>query len=86
MTKEDHYLAGMERFAEDDLDGAIERLQQALELDPNYGDALHALAMSYYHRGDLDQAVEFGERLRAAEPENVHAYTCLLYTSDAADE
>jgi tetratricopeptide (TPR) repeat protein len=77
MTKEDHYLAGMERFAEDDLGGAIECLGKALEIDPEYGDALHAMAMSYYHQGDLDRAVEFGERLRSAEPENVHAYTSL---------
>jgi tetratricopeptide (TPR) repeat protein len=67
----------MELFAEDRLDRAIEELSKALDLDPRYGDALHALAMSYYHLGDIDKAVELGERLRIAEPENVHAYTSL---------
>jgi type IV pilus assembly protein PilF len=77
MSKESHYHQGMELFGEDRLDLAIEELNKALELDPSYGDALHALAMSYYHLGDIDKAVEFGERMRTAEPENVHAYTSL---------
>jgi tetratricopeptide (TPR) repeat protein len=77
MSKETHYQHGMELFAEDRLDQAIEELSKALEYDSDYGDALHALAMSYYHIGDLDKAVEFGERMRAVEPRNVHAYTSL---------
>jgi tetratricopeptide (TPR) repeat protein len=77
MSKETHYHNGMELFSEDRLDQAIEELNKALEYDSRYGDALHALAMSYYHLGDIDKALEFGERLRNAEPENVHAYTSL---------
>ena len=77
MDKESLYLQGMELFSEDKLDEAADALSMALELDPNYGDALHALAMTCYHQGDLDRAIEFGERLRAAEPDNIHAYTSL---------
>lgn len=77
MSKETHYQNGMELFSEDRLAQAIEELNKALEYDAEYGDALHALAMSYYHLGDIDKAVEFGERLRSAEPGNIHAYTSL---------
>jgi tetratricopeptide (TPR) repeat protein len=77
MSKETQYRKGMELFGEDRLDQAVEELKKALLLDPAYGDALHALAMSYYHLGDIDKALEYGERFRVAEPENVHAYTSL---------
>lgn len=77
VNKEDLYFKGMEAFSEDRLEEAIRHLESALELDPTYGDALHALAMSWYHLGDLDQAVLYGERLRQAEPDNIHAYTSL---------
>ena len=42
MSKEIHYQQGMELFAEDRLDQAIEELTKALEYDSDYGDALHA--------------------------------------------
>ena len=75
--KRDYYIQGMELFGEDDLDGAISTLQKALELDESYGDALHALAMCCYHKGNLNKAVEYGERFRKVEPENILAYTAL---------
>ncbi len=76
-VKEDHYFRGMELFGEDDLDGAVSELQNAIDQDESYGDALHALAMCYYHQGKLNEAVEYGERLRKAEPDNTLAYTAL---------
>jgi len=77
MSKESHYQNGMELFSEDKLREAIEEFQQALKYDSEYGDVLHALAMSYYHLGDIDEALVYGERLRSVDPDNVHAYTCL---------
>ena len=77
MSREEHFEKGMELFSEDKLDEAIQELEKAIEEDPDYGDALHALAMSHYHLGDMDKAVEIGERFREIEPENVHAYTSL---------
>jgi tetratricopeptide (TPR) repeat protein len=73
----DHYQHGMELFADDQLDAAIEELARAVEDSPDHADALHALAMCYYHKGDLDKAIEFGKRLQAVEPENTLAYTSL---------
>ena len=77
MSKETHYQNGMELFSEDRLDEATIELEKALDCDPQYGDALHALAMSHYHLGDIDKALLFGKRFRDVEPSNVHAYTSL---------
>lgn len=77
MTKEEHYLKGMDLFAEDDLDGAIQSFETALEIDPDYGDSLHALAMCWYHQKNFEKAVEVGLRFKDAEPKNPLAYTSL---------
>ncbi len=77
MNKEDLYLQGMERFADDDLEGAIAALSQAVEMDSAYGDALHALAMCHYHKKDFASAVQVGKRFQEVEPDNPLAYTSL---------
>jgi tetratricopeptide (TPR) repeat protein len=77
MSKEFFYEKGMDYFANDELEKAIQELAKALDLDPDYGDALHAIAMTHYHAGNMNEAIQFGERLRSVDPENVHAYTSL---------
>ena len=67
----------MEHFAQDQLDEAVAAYLRALEDDPNYADALHALAMTYAHQEKIDQAIAIGERLIAAAPEDELAYTSL---------
>jgi tetratricopeptide (TPR) repeat protein len=77
VNAEDHYNQGMELFAQDKLDEAIAAYQNALEQDPNYADALHALAMTYAHQEKLDDAIEAGKRLIEVAPENELAHTSL---------
>ncbi len=77
MTKEDYYNQGMELFLEGKLDAAVEAYQKALEADPCYGDALHALAMAYANQEKLDQAIEAGKRLIEVSPADELAYTSL---------
>ncbi|MGH7772302.1 MAG: tetratricopeptide repeat protein [Candidatus Binatia bacterium] len=77
MTKEDYYNQGMEFFAEDKLGEAIEAYQKALQEDPNYADALHALAMAYSNSDRLDEAIDVGKRLIEVSPEDELAYTSL---------
>lgn len=77
MTREEHFDLGMDHFVEDRLEEAIGEFKKAVAIDPAFGDALHALAMSYYHLNNIDEAVRWGEALREAEPDNVHAYTSL---------
>ena len=77
MSAEEHYNRGMERFAEGDLDNAIDAYQNALTEDPNHVDALHALAMAYAHQDKLDEAIRTARRLIEVAPENELAYTSL---------
>lgn len=77
MTKEDYYNQGMELFAQERLDAAVEAYQQALREDPNYAEALHALAMTYAHQDKLDEAIEVAKRLIEVAPEDELAYTSL---------
>jgi tetratricopeptide (TPR) repeat protein len=67
----------MEFFAQEKLDEAVAAYQRALDEDPSYADALHALAMTYAHQDKLDEAIEIGKRLVAAAPDDELAYTSL---------
>jgi tetratricopeptide (TPR) repeat protein len=77
VTKEEHYIRGMELFAQGELEGAVEAYLRALDQDPRYADALHALAMTYAHQEKLEQAIEAGKRLVEVAPEDELAYTSL---------
>ncbi len=77
MNKEDFYNQGMEYFAQDRLDDAVAAYLHALDEDPNYADALHALAMTYSHQEKFDKAIEVGKRLIEAAPDDELAYTSL---------
>ena len=77
MSKEEHYSKGMECFSDDHLNMAVQELEKAVKLDPKYGDALHALAMCYYHQEDIDNALKWGKRFLEVEPSNPLAYTSL---------
>jgi len=77
VNKEDFYNQGMELFAADKLDEAVDAYLRALEEDPKYVDVLHALAMTYAHQEKLDQAIETGRRLVETAPDDELAYTSL---------
>jgi len=77
VSKEDHYNQGMEFFVQDKLDEAILAYQRALQEDPDYVDALHALAMTYAHQEKLDEAIEVGKKLIEIAPDDELAYTSL---------
>ena len=77
MSKEDHYNEGMELFTQDRLDEAVAAYQRALREDPNYVDALHALAMTYAHQERLDEAIQVAKKLIEIAPDDELAYTSL---------
>ncbi len=77
MTKEDHYIQGMEAYADDRLEEAVESYTKALADDPDYADALHALGMAYASLERLDEAIEAGKRLIEVSPDDELAYTSL---------
>jgi len=77
VNKEDFYNQGMELFVEGKLDEAVAAYQRALEQDPSYADALHALAMIYAHQEKFDEAIETAQRLIEITPDDELAYTSL---------
>jgi tetratricopeptide (TPR) repeat protein len=77
VSKEAHYIQGMEFFAQEKLDEAVAAYERALAEDPNYADALHALAMTYAHQERLDDAIKIGKQLIAVAPDDELAYTSL---------
>ena len=77
MAKEEHYNRGMELFAGDRLDEAVAAYRAALTEDPDYADALQALAMVLARQDRLDEAIEYGKRLVQVSPEDELAYTSL---------
>lgn len=77
MTAEDHYYAGIDFFSAAKLDEAIAEYQRALALDPQFADALHALAQAYYAKEDFDRAIDTARRILALDPDDVLAWTTI---------
>jgi len=72
-----HYLAGLKLFGQDRHAEAIEEYKQALELSPDWTEAMHALATAYSKLGRQDEAIEVVQRIIELEPEDAFAYTSL---------
>ncbi len=77
MTKEDLFNQGMDLLAEAKMEEAMEAYKEALNLDPNYEDTLHALAMAYANLDRLDEAIEVGKKLIQVSPDDELAHTSL---------
>lgn len=75
--KEDLYDQGLDLAFEGKFDEAISRYQEALAIDPAYGDALHALAMAYGELDQLDEAIAAATRLCELTPNDILAHTSL---------
>ena len=56
-----------------DLTRAINDLEKALEFDPNFVEALYAMAAAQKKIGDFTNALAYLDRLLEIEPEAVHA-------------
>ncbi len=76
-TAEELYLQAIELFASGKLDAAIATYRQALELDPDYTDALHGLAQALAQKDELDAAIATAQRITALDPDDVLAHTSL---------
>jgi len=76
-SKEELYDEGLDLAFDEDYAGAIQKYEAALEVDPNFTDALHALAMARAEMGDLDGAIEAGKRLCEVAPDDILAHTSL---------
>ena len=77
MTKEELFEQAVNAFGDDKLDESIGLYRQALEIDPNYQDALHGLGMALFNHGRLEEAAEAAKRLIAIDGDDVLAHTSL---------
>lgn len=74
---EELYDAGLDLAFEGKYREAIEKYRAALEIDPGYVDAVHALAMAHGELEELDDAIEVGKRLCELVPDDILAHTSL---------
>ena len=75
--KEELYDEGLDLAFDENYAGAIEKYKAALDIDPGYTDALHALAMAHAETGDLDAAIAAGKQLCEIAPDDILAHTSL---------
>jgi tetratricopeptide (TPR) repeat protein len=75
--KEEFYDEAIDLYADEKYDDAIEFYKRALEIDPNFTDAVHGLAMCHQAKGDLAAAIELTKRYLEQEPEDILAFTNL---------
>ncbi len=64
-------------FTMGDHSAAIEKLDQALTLDPDCFEGWHAKAEVYFDLRNLDAALEAGRKAEALSPDDVHIHTTL---------
>jgi tetratricopeptide (TPR) repeat protein len=75
--KEELYDEAVDLYADDKFDEAIDTYNRALEIDPQFSDAVHGLAMCYQAKGDLDRAIELTKQYIEQQPEDILAFTNL---------
>ena len=72
---------GWEFFAENDLDGALGRFDQAIIIDPNHAPAFYGKAHVYSAKNMAREAIRFYRKtIEVADPPMVEAYVNLGFT------
>ena len=77
MTKEEYFEQAVNAFGDDKLDEAIENYRKALEIDPNYQDALHGVGMALFNSGKIDEAIATAKKLIEIDRDDILAHTSL---------
>lgn len=77
MSSEDRLMTAMDRFAEGDLEGAIEAVKKALDEDPTNSDAYEMLGEFCKQSGRLDEAIEQAKKLVEIDPTSLMGHVNL---------
>lgn len=75
--KEGHYILAKIYNINGELNRAISQLNPALELDPNYFEALQLKAEILFRLGDKDNSIKIAEKLIRIYPDNAQSYVFL---------
>src|SRR5438132_7594027 len=88
MTKEEYFEHAVNAFGDDKLDEAIEAYKKALNLDPNYQDALHGLGMALFNRGRVEEAIAAAKKLIEIDQDDILAHNriSMFYQSQGCIE
>ena len=71
------YKEGFQLFVKGDVEAAIARYRDAIDLEPTLAIAWNGLSMALAKQGDLDAAVEAAEKLIEIEPDDPLSHTNL---------
>jgi tetratricopeptide (TPR) repeat protein len=74
-TPIEHYKQGLALFGQKKNEEAAEQFREALELKPDWLDALHALATAQSKLGRHDEALSTIARVIELDPDDAFAYT-----------
>lgn len=74
---EEHYYAALDLFAEGRHEEAIAEYKKAVEIDPDFSDALHGLSRAYQDLDRFDEAIAASQRLAELDPDDILAHTSL---------
>ncbi len=75
-TKREFEMA-VDLFGQGKRQEAAVALRALIEKNPDFYDAYESLGMVYYKMGQLDEAIEWTERLAALKPDQAMAHTNL---------
>jgi tetratricopeptide (TPR) repeat protein len=76
-SKDDLFDRAVDFVADGKLDEAIATYQEALAIDPEFGDAIQGLAMAYADKEMFDEAITWAKRLAELTPDDTLAHTSL---------
>ena len=81
------YKQGMTLFGQNKFEEAAAEYRKALEVSPDWTEALHGLAMAQLKAGHVDEAIETGKRIVEIDSNDAFAHTSLsiFYQSKSAD-
>ncbi|MEO8724779.1 MAG: tetratricopeptide repeat protein [Acidobacteriaceae bacterium] len=74
---EEHYYSALDLLADDKQEDAIVEFKEALELDPNFLDAMHGLTRALQDADRVDEAIAIARRLAELDPNDILAHTSL---------
>ena len=74
---EELYDQAVDAYADEKYADALELYRKALEIDPEFSDAVHGMVMCYQAMGDMDGAIDLTRKQIEKNPEDILAHTNL---------
>lgn len=71
------YMEGLALFGKNQHEEALVQYDEALEIDPDWTEAMHGKAMALMRLERYDDAIEVGKRIVELDPNDAFAHTSL---------